>query len=196
MRRPLAKVAYEAFLAVGFRAQLQDLLLPHEVEGESGRHYERQIFWGFGFDIFRIVVKNESVADLVKPGEFRSHARIDTSVAVVQEVDIAFEEGILRVGIGVDQFRYAKRRTADGDDVHTPVIVPLQHFRHLSGATYADDSLGQAQQNSELGFFVDATAHHVTVARLEDVQREGGAGKKNDVQREKRNTVRPHESHS
>jgi len=39
-------------------------------------------------------------------------------------------------------------------------------------------------------------ADHLTVARLEYVQREYCAGKKDDVQREKRNTFRPHETHS
>src|SRR6266849_370368 len=102
MRRPLAKVAYQPLLAVGFRAQLQELLLPHKIEGESGRYYEGQIFRRFSFDVSRVVVKNEGVANLVQTGEFRLQARIYTSVAVVEEIDVAFEEGVFRVGIRVD----------------------------------------------------------------------------------------------
>src|SRR6267142_2356579 len=196
MRRPLAKVAYQALLAVSFRAQLQDLLLPHKIEGKSGRHQEGQIFRGFGCDIFRIVVKNEGVAHLVEAGEFRLQARIDASVAVIEKVDVAFQESVFRISIRVDQLRYTKWRAADGDDVHAAIVVALHDFCHLGGATYADDPLGQGQQKSELGFFVDAAAHHLAVTRLENVQREGSAGKKNDVQREKRNPVRPHETHS
>jgi hypothetical protein len=65
MRRPLAKVAYKALLPVGFRARLQKLLLAHEIERQRASYYKGQIFGGFGRDVSWIVVKNESVANLI-----------------------------------------------------------------------------------------------------------------------------------
>src|SRR4029077_20857775 len=102
MRRPLAKVAHQALLAVGFGAQLQELLLAHKIEGQGARYDEGQILRGFRCDISRIVVKNEGMANLVQTGELTVHGRIDASVAVVEEVDIAFEQTIVRVGVSVD----------------------------------------------------------------------------------------------
>src|SRR5712692_809704 len=117
-------------------------------------------------------------------------------LTVIQEVDISLQELVVRLGIGVHQLRYAERRAADGDDVHTAVVVTLNDFGDFRGATHADNSFRQGQEHAELAFFVDAMADHLAVARLENVQGEYCAGKKNDVQREKRNTFGPHESHS
>jgi len=61
MRRPLPEVAYEAFLAVGFRTQLKELLLPHEIDRQRACNDERQVFRGFAFDVPGIVVEDQRV---------------------------------------------------------------------------------------------------------------------------------------
>src|SRR3981081_104340 len=117
-------------------------------------------------------------------------------LAVIQEVDIPFQEVVVRVRLGVHQLNYAKRRASDGEDVHATVVVALDDLGPFGGATDADNSLRQTQQHSELRLFLDATAHHLAVAWFEYMQGEGCAGKENDVQREKRNSFRPRECHS
>src|SRR5258707_4367982 len=95
---------------------------------------------------------------------------------------------VVRVGVGIHQLRYAEREAADGDDVHAAVVVTLHDFGHPRGATDTDNSFGQSEEHAELAFLVEAMADHLTVARLGYVQREDCAGKKDDVQRVKRNT--------
>src|ERR1700739_1457719 len=117
MRRPLSKVAYEAFLAVTLGAQLQNLLFPHEVERQGSTHHERDMFCRFVFKISRVVVKEKRVADLVESKELFFGAVVGTKRAIVQVIDVPFQELVLRVALRVDQFGDAKGRAANGDDV-------------------------------------------------------------------------------
>src|SRR5713101_9582079 len=196
MRRPLTQVSYQPLLPIRLRAQLQNLLLTEEIERQRACDYKGQEFRGFTLHISGIVLEDQSVADLVESHELTPRACVGAMLTVSEEVDIAFQELIVRVGVGVHQLGYAERRAANGDDVHAAVVVTLHDFGDIRGATHADNSFRQSQEHSELAFMVDALADHLAVARLENVQGENCAGKKNDVQREKRNTFRPHETHS
>src|ERR1700676_4570939 len=196
MRRPLSKVAYEAFLAIPFGAQLQNLLFPHEVEGQCTCDDEGQVFHRFAVEISGIVLKDTRVGNLVEAQELIFHAGVAAMLAIVQEVDVTFQELVVCVSVRVHEVGDAKGRTTDGDDVHPAVIVALHDLDDFRCAAYADDSSGQGKQHTELAFVVAAAAHHLAIARLENVQRESCAGKKNDVQRKKGNAVRANESHS
>src|ERR1700687_932177 len=102
MRRPLAQVSYQALLPVSLRAQLQNLLLPKEIEGQRAGDQERKIFGRFAFQVSGIVLKNQRVADLVKAHEFILRARVGAMLAVIEKVNIALEELVVRVSIGID----------------------------------------------------------------------------------------------
>src|SRR5579859_6326348 len=196
MRRPLPKVAYQALLAVIFRTQFQDLLFTEEIERQPAGDDERKALVFAALDISGTVFKEQRVADLVQASKLALGARVNVAVTVVEEIDIAFEQLVVGVGLGVDQIGHVKWRAADGDDVHAPVVVALGYFADLRGATDTDNPFGQSKEDAERRFFVHAAAHHLAVAMLKNVQRKGGAGKQNDVQREKRNTFGPHECHS
>src|SRR6266404_9803355 len=196
MRRPLPEVAYEALLPVGFRTQLKDLLLAHEVDRQRACDDKGEVFCGFAFYVSGIVVKQQRVAHFIKLHEIVFGARVGTILAIVQEVHIAFQEFVVSIAFAVHQIHDTKWRTPDGKNVHAAVIVTLDHFGDFGGATDTDDSLRKSEENTEFTFFVDAAVHHLAVTRLEDVQGESRAGKKNDVQWEKRNSIRPHECHS
>jgi hypothetical protein len=58
------------------------------------------------------------------------------------------------------------------------------------------DSLWQGKKHAEFRFFLEAVFHHLLVARLENMQGQGSAGQENDVQRKKRDTFWPHDSHT
>src|SRR5690349_7801237 len=166
MRRPLAEVSNQSLLAVRFRAQLQNLLLPQEIEGQRACDYKGKEFRGFTFYISGIVLKDQSMADLVEPHELTPRACVGAMLTVIKEVDFTFHEVVVRVGVGVYQLGYAERRAADCDDVHAAVVVTLHDFGDFRSATYADNSFRQNQEDAELAFFLEAMANHLAVARL------------------------------
>src|ERR1700719_2100033 len=100
MRRPLSKISNQALLPVSLRAQLQNLLLPEEIEGQRAGDQEGETFDGFAFQVSGIVLKDQRVADLVKAPEFLLRAGVGAMLAVIEEVDVALEELVVRVGIG------------------------------------------------------------------------------------------------
>jgi len=92
-------------LPVSFRAQLQNLLLPQEIERQRACDYEGKEFRGFTFYISGIVLKDQGVTDLVKAHEFSLRACLGAMLAVIKEVDISFQELVVSVGVGIKQLR-------------------------------------------------------------------------------------------
>src|SRR5579859_4416232 len=196
MRRPLAKVAYQSFLAIVFGTQLEDLLLEEEIERECAGDQKGKALTGVTAGVSGIVLENQGVTYLVQASQFGFRTGINERIAVVEKIDVTLQQLVLGIGIGVQEVGNVERGTADGEDVHPAVGVTFRDLCNFRSATHASDSLGKGQEQAEFGFFVEALAHHLTVAMLKNVERESGAGQKDDVQREQRNTFRPHESHS
>ena len=191
MRRPLAKIRYETLLALGFIAQLKDLLFPEKLHGEGVGNEVREILGVRTFEVFRIVVEDERVASFKKLDELALDAGIQAGVAVFEVVDVAFEERIL-----LEKLDDAKGSAADSDNVYAAVVVALDDVADFRGAADAGDALGKSEEHAEFGFFLEAVFDHLAVARLENVQGEFCAGKKDDVQRKERNAFRAHGSQS
>lgn len=189
MRRPLAKVGYQALLAVGFRAQLKNLLLPKQIHGERGRNDKGELFVGWTVGVSGIVVKEKCVTDLIELDQFLADAFVRGNLPVVEVVDLPLDQRILG-----EEFHYAEGSTANDDDVHTAVGMALQDFEDFGGAADASDAFGEGQQHSKFGFVFEATLDHGFVTRLENVQGKFRAGQEDDVEWEKRNSVRPHGS--
>jgi hypothetical protein len=56
------------------------------------------------------------------------------------------------------------------------------------------NALRKREQHAKLGLIIEAPPDHLTVAWLENVQREIRSGKEDDVQGKERNPFRPHRS--
>src|SRR5580704_4832693 len=184
MRGPIAKVREQAFLAIRFGAELQDLLFPQEIDGQArsdsvGESLARgfvQIAWN--------IREEKGVAGFVEFDQLFFLCRVEGRVSVLQVIDLPFEQRIFG-----KQVYDAKWHTADGNDVYATVIVALRGFQNFGGAANADDTLFQSQEHAERNVLIEALAYHAAVARFENVQRKLLAGEKNDVQRKKRNSV-------
>src|SRR5713101_1064326 len=189
MRRPLAEIRHQALLAVRLRAKLENLLLPQEFDGERGGNEIGKQFGRRAFEILGIIVVDQRVAGFVQFHEFALNARICGSFAVLKIICLAFEERIL-----CGQLEHAKGSAANGKDIHPAVAVALHHIKYFGSATDARDTVGKREKHAERGFLLETGFYHLAVTRLENVQRQVGAGEKDDVQRKKRNAFRPHGS--
>jgi hypothetical protein len=189
MRSPLAKVRDEALLAVGFRAQLENPLLPEEIEGERIGHAVGEIVRLPAFHILRIIAEDQSVAGLIEFDEFAANPGIGSGVAVVEVVDESLEKRLL-----VQEADDAKGGSANGENVHASVVIAFDDLDDFGGTANVGNAIGRSQQHSEFGFLLQAVSNHGAIAGLENVQRKVSAGKKNDVQRKKRDAIWPHRS--
>src|SRR4029077_3409361 len=100
MRRPLPQVSYQPLLPVSFRAELQNLLFPQEIERQRACDDKGQEFRGFTFYISGIVLKDKGVTNFVEAHQLTLRARVGAMLTVIEEVDISFQELVVRVGIG------------------------------------------------------------------------------------------------
>ena len=71
-------------------------------------------------------------------------------------------------------------------DVHAPIIVFLDHLQDFSRAAYVGDALFGGAHNAEGLFQLQTLSDHFFVARLEDVERQGGAGEQDEFKRKDR----------
>ncbi|GAC1639138.1 MAG: hypothetical protein NVS9B14_20150 [Candidatus Acidiferrum sp.] len=108
-------------------------------------------------------------------------------MTIVEIVYAAFQKGIVS-----EKLDDAKRRAADGDDVHAAVVVFLGYFKNFGGAAGSGHAVIESEEHAEFGFVVKTIADHLAITRLENVQRKVGAGEENDVQRKQRNAIGPH----
>jgi hypothetical protein len=187
MRGPLTKIRYQAFLAVRLGAQLKNMLLPHQVHGQSAGDEIREFVGRGVLEILGIVVEDERVAGFVEFDEFALHGRAAGSFAVFQIIHAACEKRL-----ALKEVQHAEGRAANGEDVHAAVVVTLYDVENFSGAADVSEAIGQRKEHPEFGMILDAGFDHLAVARFENVQGEFRAGEKDDVQGEKRNAIRPH----
>src|ERR1700730_2982658 len=196
MRRPLAEVRHQAFLTVGFRAQLEHLLLPHQFDRQSAGNHIGQVLGDLVLDVSGIVAKYDGMASLVKLHQFATDALAHGTFAIVEVIDVTFEEGFFSEGLDVEQLDDSEGRTAYGEDVQPPIPVAFDYLNDFRRAADAHNTLGQREEETEFGLFFQASADHLPVPWLEDVQGKIGARQEHNVQREKRDAVGPRRSHS
>src|SRR6266849_10985121 len=108
MRRPLPKISEQSLLAVSFRTQLQNLLLPHQIHGQRARHHEGEILWLLALEISWVVLEQKRVTNFVKLHELSLHARVHWSFAVVQKIHLPFQELVACISVEIEQFHDAK----------------------------------------------------------------------------------------
>ena len=92
----------------------------------------------------------------------------------------------------LEKIENAEWGAADGEDVHAAVAVALDDVEDFRGAADARQTFGHGKQHAEFGFLREAIFDHGAVTRLKNVQGKLRAGKKDDVQRKKRNAFWPH----
>ena len=74
---------------------------------------------------------------------------------------------------------------AFSEDVHTAVVVFFEDVDDFGGAANVDEPLVFGADDAERALLVKAFIDHLFVARLEDVQRQGRAGKQHQIERKK-----------
>src|SRR5215813_15355207 len=109
MRRPLAKVAHQAFLPVLFRTQFENLLFPEEIHRESAGYAIRKFLHRCAFEIFWIILEEQRMAGFVELDELPLQHGISGSSAVLQVIYLPFQQRIL-----LKQFHDSKRSAAHG----------------------------------------------------------------------------------
>src|ERR1700730_9855459 len=176
MRRPFAKVRYQALLAVRFRSQFQHLLLPHQIHRQGARHDVGKLFRHVTLDVPGIVAINDCVAHLIQLYQFTPDTRFGRPVAIVEVIDMSFEEGVLAKRFRVEQLHDAKWRASYRQDVHSSVFVALNDLNYLRCAAHADDAFWKRQEHAEFTPVVEAPADHLAIPWLEDMQGKVGAG--------------------
>src|SRR5215470_13861524 len=82
--------------------------------------------------------------------------------------------------------KHFKTSLSFGKDVHAPVIIFLEDIDDLGRAADIYESFLLGAHNAKRSFLSKALADHFFVARLEDVEWQGRAGKQYDVERKKR----------
>src|SRR3974377_80817 len=192
MRGPLAEIPEQAILAFGLGAQFENLLFPQQIEWKGRGNGKGEFFVAEVVEIFRHAGVEESVTGLVKLDQLLAFARRGERITaiVLEVIHVTFQKRIFR-----EQVDDAERATADGDNVHAPVLVTLPAFEGFRRTSYANHSVRKAKEHAEGSFGVEALADHTPIARLKNVQGKLFAGEKYDVKREERNAFRPHGSH-
>ena len=187
MRRPVLEIPKQAELPLGFGTQLEDLLFPEEIDGKCGGDgVGKQVLWGVG-EVLGNFGEEQGVAGFVEIDELLSFWRIGDEFVILEEIDGALEQRILR-----EEFQDAEGRAADGDDVHASVFKLLDDFEDFGGATDADDAVLHGEEHAKGRLGIEAFADHAAIARFKNVQGKLFAGEKNDVQGEERYAIRPH----
>ncbi len=100
---------------------------------------------------------------------------------VVEELDVAAEIGPAFVEI-LD-FEAAE---ADGFEVHAAIVVGFGDFVDASGAADGGDAFFERQDDAEFAGGFEEIGDHVFVAVLKDMERQIGARKEHDAEREQR----------
>jgi hypothetical protein len=59
--------------------------------------------------------------------------------------------------------------------------MSVHDIENFSGATHMNQAVGERQEQPKFSFLLDAGFYHMAITRLENMQREFRAGKKNDV---------------
>jgi hypothetical protein len=127
------------------------------------------------------------VAGFIDFDQLAKGARFERCFAILEIVYATFQKGVLGY-----ELNDPERVAADSDDVHAAVGIIFDDFQYLGCATNPRDAVVHGQEHAERRFGVEAFADHATVTRLENVQGKLFAGKKNDVEREQRYSIRPH----
>src|SRR6202023_3941021 len=108
MRGPAAKVAYQSLLAFGFGAQLQELLLPHQIHGQGRGHLKRKRYGGIAGNIFWVITEDQRMASFVKFDQLWIGGLI-ANFSVLQIVHPTFEQRIIG-----EKFDRAERNSPNG----------------------------------------------------------------------------------
>src|SRR5271155_4215872 len=95
MRRPLAEIPDEALLPFRFRPKFEYLLLPEQIHRQGSRDDERNLRGLVALGVFGIVLKDKSVASLVKPYKFAAHRRGGRRLAGLEINDDSLGERVL-----------------------------------------------------------------------------------------------------
>jgi hypothetical protein len=191
MRRPVAKVRRQTFLALRFGAEFEELLLPQEIERKRRGDGVSKLMGRDSVEILGHTSEEKGMAGFIKLDELTGDRRGYNVVDVFQVVDMTLKQGIVR-----EEFNNTERFAANGDDIHAAVFVMLDDFQDFHRAADANDAVWKGQQHAEGRFRVEAFADHLAVARLKNVKRELFAWEKHDVQGKERNAIRLQVSHA
>src|SRR5208283_528002 len=187
MRRPVTEIPQQPLAALGFRAQLEDLLFPKQIEGQGTGDNVGERFLGRFGDVAGQAVEEQRVASLIDFDELAFLLWLNGGFAIFEIVDLAFEKGILR-----EKLHNAEDIPTDSNDVHPAIRIAFDDFQNLGGAANFGDAVIHGEQHSEGRAGVEAVAHHAAVAGLENVQGKLFAGEKYDVQRKERYAIGSH----
>src|SRR5262249_50915919 len=92
MRRPLAKVRYQALLAFGFRAQLQNTLFPEKLHRKPRGHDVGNVLFRTAAELARAVPEDQRVAGFIELVQLTADTRIAEGRAIFEEVDFAAQQ--------------------------------------------------------------------------------------------------------
>src|SRR5271168_1906005 len=145
MRRPRAKIPDEPLLSVRFRPKFENLLFPEQIHRQGARDSERNLGDLAAVGVFGIVLKDESVASLVKLHKLAAQGWVRASVAVLEVIHLSLGQRIL-----LEEFDDAEWLAADGQYIHRIVVVALHDLNDLRCTAHSSDPLGQRQENPEL----------------------------------------------
>src|SRR5208337_1107822 len=95
MRRPLPKIPEQALLALRLGAQLQNLLLPEEIEGQGRGDGIGQFFGGNSLEIARDFGEKERVAGFVGLDQALAAGSVQRRIMVFQVVDLSVEQRVV-----------------------------------------------------------------------------------------------------
>jgi hypothetical protein len=173
---------YSAFV---FGAGLQKGLFLLHFQRQARRHLKRKRPGRFDVRSHPKLAINERVAFLKQAKEhgfFRVSRWLAHRFGTVRQ---KFHHRLV-IFIFVEQFYGAKYRAALCEYVHAPVIVIFQLLRDRRGAAHCGDAGFSGENHSEFKIVVEAVLNHQLVARLENVQRQSGAGIEDYIEREER----------
>src|SRR5271165_5211040 len=191
MRRPVPKIPEQSLLALRFGPKLQDLLFPHEIEGQGCRHGISELLGCNLIKAAREFGEKDRVTSLVRLDEPLPGGSFQREIMVFQVIDLPLEQWVVR-----KYLEDAERLSPHGQDVHAPILVTFYDVHDFRGAAHAHHALRERQQHPEWRLLLQTVAHHSAVARFEDVQGKLFAGEEYDVEWKKRNSFRPHEYHA
>jgi hypothetical protein len=161
---------------LGFGAQSEELLFEVEIEGQRAGQIEREqrgigggeILFGAG-DGQEIGVQLNSAGSIV--GGWRGGV-------IVDHENFGLEERALLVD--ADEF---EALAAFGDEVEASVGILFDDGDDFGGAADLGEFLLDGANYAEGALLGEAFGDHFFIARFEDVQRQGGAGEEDDIER-------------
>ena len=103
---------------------------------------------------------------------------------VLEELDLAAKEGAIVVDLD-----YVEAAASHSKDVHAAIGISTEHVDDLCGAASRGDLLSITAEDAEGAFLAETFSDHLSIARLENVERERRLREEDEIQGEERQQV-------